>query len=153
MSMVDQLANTEIADLMHGSPVSVPSSENLGNVVDTMKDRFGAMLVVDDGKLTGIFTERDVMDRVDLAGDWRQIPVGEVMTRQPKTLKPSSTLSETISMMSKGRFRHVPVVDGDELVGIVSIRDVMTHAVERFPKDFLNLPPGPNSEASGPWGG
>ncbi len=153
MTMVDQLANTEIADLMHGSPVSVPSSESLGAVIDAMKDHFGAMLVVDDDELVGIFTERDVMDRVDLAGDWRGIPVGEVMTRQPKTLKPSSTVSETISMMSKGHFRHVPVVDGSKLVGIISIRDVMTHAVERFPKDFLNLPPGPNSEASGPWGG
>lgn len=153
MTMVDQLANTEIADLMHASPVSVPSSATLGAVVDAMKDHFGAMLVVDGDELVGIFTERDVMDRVDLAGDWRKIPVGEVMTREPKTLKPSSTVSETIAMMSKGHFRHVPVVDGETLVGIVSIRDVMTHAVERFPKDFLNLPPGPNSEASGPWGG
>jgi CBS domain-containing protein len=155
MTMLEQLASTEIGDFMHESPVSVPSSAKLGDIVETMQGRFGAMLVADDGVLVGIFTERDLMDRVDLESpSWKDLPVSEKMTQKPRTLKPTSNLGEAITVMSQGHFRHVPVVDDDgKLVGIVSIRDVMRHAVERFPKEFLNLPSGPKSQASAPWGG
>jgi CBS domain-containing protein len=154
MSILEQLAATEIGDLMHGSPVSVTPQEPLEAVVDAMRDRFGAMLITEDDRLVGIFTERDLMLRVDHENtSWHETPVRDVMTPTPATLAPTSTLAEAITLMSQGRFRHVPVVDGQRLVGIVSIRDVMTYAVEHYPKNFVNLPPGPQSEASGPWGG
>jgi CBS domain-containing protein len=153
--MIAELAATEIENLMAKEPVSVAPSTKLSEVVDGMKNRYGACLVCDGDKLVGIFTERDLMFRVDHDGNsWRDLPVGEVMTTTPRTLTAKATIAEAIAMMTDGMFRHIPIVDeAGQAVGIVSIRDIMTYAVGHFPQEFINLPPGPESEARGRWGG
>jgi CBS domain-containing protein len=85
--------------------------------------RVGAILVTDGTVLTGIMTERDVLRAVGrgsidgTVGDW--------MTRHPDTAPQTATIGQAAAMMLHGGYRHVPIVDGDHLVGIVSIRDLL----------------------------
>jgi CBS domain-containing protein len=82
--------------------------------------------VIEHGKLVGIFSERDVLIRiVDQGLNPDTTPVADVMTPSPKSITSSQEVREAMRLMSKGRFRHLPVVDGDALVGLISIRDAM----------------------------
>jgi signal-transduction protein with cAMP-binding, CBS, and nucleotidyltransferase domain len=152
--MIAELAKTPVRELMHGDPVSVAPSMLLVDVVALMKDRYGAILVVDDDELVGIFTERDLMLRLNHdSQDWHDTPVREHMTREPKTLRPDNTLSDALALMTGRVFRHIPITEGKRAVGMLSVRDIITYAVEHHPKEFINLPPGPDSQASRRWGG
>ena len=90
--------------------------------------RVGALLVVEDGRLVGILTERDVMRAVgsgDIDG-----PVSAWMTRHPETVDADESTQQAGVVMIHGGFRHLPVLDGGTPVGIVSIRDLMRIALE-----------------------
>jgi CBS domain-containing protein len=87
--------------------------------------RIGSLLVMDGERLVGIFTERDVLTRVvPRQLDCRRTPVGEVMSRQPVTIPPTRTVSEAMVLMTDTRHRHLPVVQGGKVVGLVSIGDL-----------------------------
>jgi CBS domain-containing protein len=93
-----------------------------------MEHNIGAVPVMRDGKLAGIFSERDVMNRVVAAG--RQpahTAVSEVMTANPRTVNLDETVEECLFIMEEFGFRHLPIVEGNELKGLVSLRDVMMH--------------------------
>jgi CBS domain-containing protein len=90
------------------------------------KRRIGAVIVVDDaGKLAGIFTERDVLTKV-VAGkrDPDATLLADVMTRNPDTIGPEESATEALDMMRRHGYRHLPVVDGGRLIGVVSVRDL-----------------------------
>jgi CBS domain-containing protein len=84
----------------------------------------GAVLVLDDGRLTGIITERDVL-RAVARGLTDDAVVGDHMTAHPDTIAPDDTIEHAAVLMIHGGYRHLPVVDGDELVGVLSIRDLV----------------------------
>ncbi len=87
--------------------------------------RIGALLVLRNQRLVGIFTERDVLARVVAESrDSTETRVGEVMTRNPDSLPPDSTAAEALEMMSKRGYRHLPIVDGDRVVAVLSLRDL-----------------------------
>jgi CBS domain-containing protein len=98
----------------------------------TMAERhIGAVLITSNGKLEGIFTERDVLNRVVAPGkDPDTVKVGEVMTRNPDTVTPEATALDTLIRMQTKGYRHLPVVNDGELVGIISVRDLF-NAVKR----------------------
>jgi CBS domain-containing protein len=84
----------------------------------------GAVLITDDGRLTGIFTERDMINRVVACErEPKTTPLAEVMTAGPSTISPKATALEALRLMEDGGYRHLPVVAGKHLVGIVSRRD------------------------------
>ena len=89
----------------------------------------GAVLVLDSGQLAGIMTERDLM-RAVARGARDEAVVGDCMTRQPETIGPEETTEHAAVLMIHGGFRHLPVTDGDALVGMLSIRDLMEIALE-----------------------
>jgi CBS domain-containing protein len=91
--------------------------------------KIGAIVVVgDQGRVNGIISERDVVRAVAERGATAlSLPVGEIMTRTVVTCQESTTLDELMEIMTAGRFRHVPVVEDDALVGIVSIGDVVKY--------------------------
>lgn len=91
-----------------------------------MRDRkIAAVLVMDGAKLVGIVTERDMTVRVVAAGiDPDAAVIGDVMTADPDTLAPTDTASDAIRMMRSHNYRHLPVVDGTQVVGMVSVRDL-----------------------------
>lgn len=86
----------------------------------------GALMVMAEDKLLGIFSERDYTRKIALEGrDSRHTPVREVMTANVLVVKPSTDMRECMSLMSQRKIRHLPVMDGDEVVGMLSIRDLM----------------------------
>jgi len=87
--------------------------------------RIAAILVTEGRRLTGIFTERDLTVRVVAAGlNPATTTLAEVMTRDPDTLGPDARAGEALDLMERHRYRHLPVVSGEEVVGIISIRDL-----------------------------
>ncbi len=105
---------------------SLPPSATVRDAARVMAERrIGAVLVAVDGRLQGIFTERDALARVVAAGlDPDDTVLGRVMTPNPDTLAPNDTAMDALRRMTECGYRHLPVVDGARMVGIVSIRDL-----------------------------
>jgi CBS domain-containing protein len=89
----------------------------------------GAVLVLEEGRLAGIMTERDLM-RAVARGLRDDVVVGECMTPDPDTIAPDDTIEHAAVLMIHGGYRHLPVVDGDDVVGVLSIRDLVQVVVE-----------------------
>lgn len=88
--------------------------------------RVGAIMITDDERLIGIFTERDALVRVLSAGlDASSVTIGEVMTPQPMTSSPEVPLGHALHLMFEGGFRHVPIVEDGRPVGMISARDAL----------------------------
>jgi CBS domain-containing protein len=86
----------------------------------------GSLLVTDDGKISGIFTERDYLRRMTLEGrDDKETAVRDVMTSPLIVVTPETDIDECMAIMTDRRIRHLPVVETDEIVGIVSIGDIV----------------------------
>ena len=86
----------------------------------------GALMVMDQGRLVGVFSERDYTRKVALQGrNSRQIRVSDIMTRQVHTVTPKTGTRACMALMSEKKIRHLPVVDGAMVMGMISIRDIM----------------------------
>ncbi|MBL8688891.1 MAG: CBS domain-containing protein [Rhodospirillaceae bacterium] len=97
----------------------------------------GAVLIMSDGKLDGIFTERDVLNRVVAPGkDPETVKIGEVMTKNPDTVSPDASALDTLILMQSKGYRHLPVLDDGELVGIVSVRDLFSAVKRELEEDI-----------------
>jgi CBS domain-containing protein len=116
------------------APVSVAPGQTVRSAVDAMlKHRIGCVLVVDGGKLTGIFTERDVLNRISPQPGALDQPIAGFMTPTPETLRTGDSIAYALHTMSVHGLRHLPVVDADgKAVSIVSIRDVLRLLAVRF---------------------
>ena len=105
--------------------LSVSQGDSLSEVAQRMVDRdVGAVLVMDGGALSGILTERDVL-RAVAAGIEAETVVADWMTRDPETMGPDDTTQHAAVLMIHGGFRHLPLVEGSDVVGMLSIRDLM----------------------------
>src|SRR5690349_551537 len=105
--------------------LTVEAGDSVVAVAQRMVDRnVGAVLVVEDGRLAGIMTERDLMKAV-ARGLVADAIVRDCMTPYPDTIAPDDTIEHAAVLMIHGGYRHLPVVDGDDLVGILSIRDLV----------------------------
>lgn len=155
--MIEELATTPVSTLARPDPLSVTPETPLGEVVEQMREqKRGAVVITDgEGKLAGIFTERDLMLRVDHATNaWRKQPISSAMTSTPRTLEARASVAKAIRMMTRGTFRHVPIVDEDRrCIGMLSISAILQYIVQHYPEEFINLPPDPKREASKRWGG
>ena len=117
-----------VRHVMQPDPVSVEPGRTLRDALELMnRHRIGAIIVCDAaGALAGIFTERDLLRRVVALGlDPADTPVELVMTSPVVVGTPSTPLDECASVMTSRRLRHLPIVDGDQLVGMVTIGDVL----------------------------
>jgi CBS domain-containing protein len=93
-----------------------------------MEHKIGAVPVMRDGKLAGILSERDIMNRVVASGRTPgATAVSEVMTANPRAVPADETIDECLFIMREFGFRHLPITDGTQLKGIVSLRDVLMH--------------------------
>ena len=106
--------------------VSVPPSTTVADTVRTMNnEKVGATLVMDQQKLVGIFTERDVLVRVVGAGrDPATTPVSAVMTAEVRSVEPTTTVDNAMRLMSDRRYRHLPVLENGRVQGLVSMGDL-----------------------------
>jgi CBS domain-containing protein len=114
--------------------VVAPPEASARQAVQMMKQAaVGAVLVVKDGALVGIFTERDAVYRVMAEDrDARATRLEEVMTPQPKTLSPDEPFGHALLLMNQHGFRHVPVVEAGRPVGVVSARNALDPELEEF---------------------
>ena len=114
--------------------VVAPPQASVTDAARRMKDgKVGAVLVVEEGRLIGIFTERDALYRVTAAHrDPRVTTLAEVMTRDPQTVAPDETLGYALLLMHDHGFRHLPVVEDGRPVGVVSARSALDPDLEEF---------------------
>lgn len=119
--------------------VSAPAGTTVLEAAQLMKQyKVGAVLVIEDDRLVGIFTERDALFRVVAEGrESRHTQLSEVMTRSPQTLDPEKSFSEALHIMHQGGFRHVPVVENGRAVGMISARDALGPELEDFVYEML----------------
>ncbi len=114
--------------------------------IETMqRQRIGCILVVEQSRLVGVFTERDVLTKVAARKvDIDQQRVDTVMTPDPECLSQDNELVYALNQMSVGGYRHIPILnDQGWPIGVVSMRDIVDHLAHLFPQDVLNLPPSP----------
>ncbi len=114
--------------------LELPAGASVRDAAQAMRDwDVGAVLVTENGRLAGIFTERDLVNRVIACDrDPESTPLFEVMTRDPDTISPEATALEALRLMEDGGYRHVPVVAEGRLVGIVSGRDFLGSEKDRL---------------------
>ena len=119
-------------------PVTLRPDATVREACLCMRDRrVGAILVTEaDQRLLGIFTGRDAVHRVLADGkSAATTKLDEVMTRDPTTIPPGKTAIEALRLMQDGRYRHVPIVDGDKVVGIVSRYDFSGIELDRLDEE------------------
>ncbi len=106
-----------------------------------VKEQVGALVVLADGRLCGIISERDVVRRV--AAQHRNpetTKVSEVMTKAVKTVSPGTTVATALSLMHHGSFRHLPLVDEHStVIGMLSVRDLLRHRIEELDSKNADL--------------
>ncbi len=138
---------TPISDLPLRDPIVVKATSSVADAVKSMNDHHtGCVLVQRDGKLIGIFTERDVLTKDFFRADSHTVAVETVMTKSPETLELDDSIAFALNKMSVGGYRHIPIVERDGTpVGVLSVRDIVDFLVELFPEDVFNLPPTPNN--------
>jgi CBS domain-containing protein len=118
---------TTVREVMSTDLVTAEPSTTMAETVKAMsKARVGSVLVLEDGALVGIFTERDVLRAFDQmhADPARVSRISKGMTRDPLTIGPNATVGEAMDRMLDAGFRHLPVMETGTLVGIVSMRDL-----------------------------
>jgi CBS domain-containing protein len=121
------MTTTTVRDVMSADLVTVEPSTMMTEAAAAMSAaRVGSVLVLEEGALVGIFTERDILSAFEQlrADPARVSPVSKGMTWNPLTIGPAATVGEAMDRMLDGGFRHLPVMDGRTLVGIVSMRDL-----------------------------
>jgi CBS domain-containing protein len=123
----------EILKIKGGQPVTVPSTATVADAIRAMKEfRVGSVIVPNaDGSPAGIFTERDVLNLcADGLTDFARMSIRPYMTCDMTTGKLDETISEALSVMTAKRFRHLPVIEDNKMVGVVSIGDLVKAKLE-----------------------
>ena len=119
-------------------PVTAPPTITVTEAARLMKEHnIGALMVCEDEKLVGVFTERDALFRVVAEGcDPGKTRLLDVMTRNPRTIAPDRPFGHALHLMYEGGFRHVPVVDNGRPLGVVSSRDALGPDLQQFVRDL-----------------
>jgi CBS domain-containing protein len=129
-----------ISKIIEGQEIVTSTADTtVGDAARLMRENhIGAVVVVENGRLAGIFTERDALFRVVAEGrDVAKTRLADVMTRNPQTVRPNQKFSVALQMMYGGKFRHVPVVEDGRPVGILSARDALGPELEAFVYELL----------------
>ena len=114
--------------------LSIEPEEKLSAAVKILGERkIGAVLVMSNGGVEGILSERDIVRVVGERGaSVLDEPVSEVMTRKVVSCRESDTVAAIMEMMTNGKFRHLPVLEGDRVVGLISIGDIVKWRVQEY---------------------
>jgi len=114
----------------------------------------GAILICEEGRIRGIFSERDVLYRTALEDLDPATPIGELMTPDPVSVAGDAKVATAIQMMTELGYRHLPLMDGGGCCeGLLATRDVLRFIAEHFPEAVLNLPPRLHQQMLLPEGG
>ena len=154
MELARNLRVDSVSRLEPSPPRQVDAAQTVGAAVELMRrENVGCLLVCAQGRLVGVFTERDLMGRVLSVGKPLHTPLAEVMTPKPETVQPKDSIRTAIRRFQQGGFRHLPVVDElDHPVGVLSVKRIIHYLVEHYPAAVYNLPPDPTSVPESPEG-
>lgn len=135
-SVEEDLLRDRIEILWPKSPSSVPPDKPVGQVLNKMvAEGIGCVMVVEGGKLLGIFSERDALMKLNVeASRFLDQPISQFMTPKPVTLETSDKIAFAIHKMNLGGYRHVPILFDGKLAGVISIRDILRYLTERIAK-------------------
>ena len=127
----------------------------LAEVIELMKKDEGGCAIICDGDrhITGIFTERDLLNKVVGQQVEMNSPVSELMSTGVETLTTDATIGDAVRVLNEKGYRNIPVVKDDQLIGSISVFDVITYLAESYPKETMNLPPVPAQVMDTPEGG
>ncbi len=122
MLTVKDLLNRKGHDFFHVKPETT-----VFEALQKMADKnVGALMVIDQGKIVGMFSERDYARKIILLGySSKESRVGDFMTREVICVSPKDTINDCMALMSQKHIRHLPVLDMNEIVGVITIRDTM----------------------------
>lgn len=137
---------TETVEHAHpAKPLCVAPEDSVRHVMRVLKQGVtGAAMICRDGKLLGVFTERDALKLLAEGANLDQ-PVAATMVRDPVMLRTSDTVGKAIGLMAAGGFRRLPVVDAQgRVTGVVKVSGILRYLVEHFPKTVYTLPPAPH---------
>jgi CBS domain-containing protein len=145
MEVEERIKVVEALALGVDRPVIADADTSLREVVREMRDRRASCaLLTREGRLAGVFTERDVVTRVAGVEGVLDGPVAEVMTPEPDYVRRGDRLLTAVRLMHRRGYRHVPVVDDDgRVLGCVRHEDVVDYLAAIHPEEVLNLPPDP----------
>ena len=122
----------QLRDIVTTEVLTTSADRSVAEVTSRMvKIRVGSAVVMEGSWLAGILTERDVLRAAASGSDLTKSPVSQWMTRNPKTATSEMTVGEAADVMLTNGFRHLPVVEGRDLKGVVSIRDVLASGIRR----------------------
>lgn len=143
MSIADKLSEVKIRRLPLRTPALVERHASIRETVEAMKSkRLGCALVCERGKLVGLFTERDLLNKVIGEPVGYEAAIEQVMTPNPAKLSLDDSVIDAMRVMKEGDYRNIPLVDSQgTAAGVVTVRDLVTFFAEHFPKEALNLPP------------
>ena len=144
MDFVLKLNSDTVDQAMSVEPLCIDPQKSVREVLSLLKQsRAGGVLICRDGRLVGIFTERDALRRM-AAGAPLDVPVESAMVPDPVTLQKGDSIAKAIRTMSVGGYRRLPVVaNGGCPIGVLNVADIVHYLVEHFPQAVYNLPPEP----------
>ncbi len=157
----DALRAEPVKYLCEREPPIVEASLPVVDVLELLrKHEVGCVIVVDEvpdgdavgGKPVGIFTERDVLDRWAVldSDEWLSIkynPIERHMSPSPRCLDSAVHLDEATQLMTKRGYRHLPITEEGELIGVLSAKGIVDYLAQYFPAEVFNLPPTPELES------
>jgi CBS domain-containing protein len=135
--------------------VCVRPDATLREAIEQMKkDEGGCAIVCDEGgQVVGIFTERDLLNKIVGRDVDMDSPVGDWMSATVATLTKGATVGDAVRVMDEKSYRNIPLVEDGRLIGSISVFDVITYLAESYPKETMNLPPVPAQVMDTPEGG
>ena len=123
----------QVRDIMHTDVKTTAPTDTFDNVASVLRENgISSVVVVEEGKLAGIVTERDLVNLVADGGDPRTTKVAERMSKDLDTVDPKTDIAEAAGHMARLKIRHLPVLQDGELAGIISIRDLTNWAVHEL---------------------
>ncbi len=123
------------------SKLTVASTDTVLDALKVMADsKVGAVLVTENKTIVGIFTERDYLEKGELAGKTaKTTPVKDLMTKEMYTVRMDTSVEQSMALMDEHHFRHLPVVEDGQMIGILSIRDVLTAVLNNKVREIKGL--------------
>lgn len=136
----------KLSQLDHTEPLHADESAAYGEILQLFQARrAGAVVLTRKGKVSGVFTERDVLNKCLLEGVDPRTPVREFMTSAPAAVRGDATVGEAIALMHERKVRNLPMVDAaGRLVGLLTVGRIIRYLASAFPAEVVNLPPKPS---------
>ncbi|HKC64997.1 MAG TPA: CBS domain-containing protein [Pyrinomonadaceae bacterium] len=149
-------ARNDSVTLMHTDDfVCIQPDTPLAEAIEQMKKDEGGCAIIcnGEGRVVGIFTERDLLNKVIGREVDLNSPVSNFMSAAVETLTTDATIGDAVRIMNEKSYRNIPLVKDGRLIGSISVFDVITYLAESYPKETMNLPPVPAQVMDTPEGG